>query len=66
MRAQVAAYKALLIENGNTVDDVIIVRLGKNEMSSFEVEHVQRLDDHFAVFQAAKTIYKLQQDLGRK
>lgn len=66
MRHQVAAYRELLLDNGHKVDDVIIVRTGKNESRAFEVEHVENLEDHFSVFIAAKLIYKLQQDLGRK
>ncbi len=65
MRHQVAAYRELLLEDGQQVDEVKIVRLGKKETMAFEVETVEKLEMHFALFVAAKLIYNLQKELGR-
>lgn len=50
MMYQLSAYKNLLIENGNKVERVIILRIGRDENEGFEEKNVGELDIHFRIF----------------
>jgi hypothetical protein len=64
MRHQVAAYRAMLIENGHPVDRVTIVRVGKESTETFATETIDNLDKHFELFLHAKEIYRLQKEIN--
>jgi hypothetical protein len=60
---QVAAYWAMLIENGFAVDGVRLLRVGRTEDEGFS-DHVvasSELDEAWKVFEAALTLYRAKQ-----
>lgn len=56
---QTVAYEALLVENGKTVEDVIILRVGREDSEGFEVVPVTNRELHLKKFLAALEIYNL-------
>jgi hypothetical protein len=60
MRHQVVAYRNLLIENGYTVDDAYILRVGRDESEGFQYEKLGSFDEHFEMFCHCLEIYRLQ------
>lgn len=63
MRHQVSAYRQLLIENGYPVEQVWIVRVGRDELEGFQTERVSNIDKHFELFLHCRAIYELQKRL---
>jgi hypothetical protein len=56
---QLAAYRQLLIEHGYTVDNVRIVRIGRDESEGFEERIFGNLDKAWQVFWHLRQIYDL-------
>jgi hypothetical protein len=56
---QLAAYRQLLIEHGHTVDNVRIVRIGRDESEGFEEQIFGNLDKAWRVFWHLRQIYDL-------
>lgn len=56
---QVSAYRTLLVENGYPVEDVRILRIGREEKEGFDDIHVPNLDLHLKKFLLCLEIYKL-------
>lgn len=65
MFTQVAAYCMLLRENGYQVDDVRILRIGRDESEGFEDVKVPLLDLHWEKFLACLDIYNLNKQLTK-
>ena len=65
MRHQVAAYWQLLLENEYDVEQVIIVRVGRDDKEGFQTEVVGQLAEHLQLFIHALEIYKLQKKLEK-
>jgi hypothetical protein len=65
---QVAAYWAMLIENGFKVDGVRLLRVGRTEDEGFEdhVLDVPRLMDAWTVFEAALELYRAKQKFEKE
>jgi hypothetical protein len=63
MRHQVAAYRQLLLEEGNDVDQVMIIRVGRDDSEGFETEKIGKLDLHFELFKHLLEIYRIQKEL---
>jgi len=62
---QLAAYKNLLEEEGNKVDQCIILRLGRNEEEGFETKTMTDLSKQFAVFLSCLKIYQLNKEINK-
>jgi len=62
---QLAAYKNLLIEDGNEVKQCMILRLGRNEEEGFETKTMTDLSKQFAVFLSCLKIYQLNKDIKK-
>ncbi len=60
MIIQLAAYRQLLIENGNKVKNVRIIRIGRTEDEGFEEKVISALDNHFELFKHCIEVYRLQ------
>lgn len=63
MRHQVSAYRKLLIENGYAVDQVVILRVGRDDTEGFQYEIIKNLEEHFELFLHCYAIYRLQKKL---
>jgi hypothetical protein len=63
---QVAAYKNLLHENGYDVDDVRILRIGRDESEGFDDYSVPKLGLHFQRFVKCRELYEINKELNRK
>jgi len=59
---QLAAYRALLLENGYEVENVRILRIGRDESEGFEerVYTPSQLEPHWEIFEHCRAIYDLQ------
>ncbi len=69
MRHQVAAYKQLLVESGREVEQVAVLRVGKEDVGDLEISYIdqQKLDIHFGIFLSCLNIYQLNKKIrGRK
>ena len=64
-RMQVSAYKQLLVENGHPVEDVRIIRIGRQDNEGFEDSKVSNLDLHFKKFLLCLEIYNLDRELKK-
>jgi len=62
---QLAAYKNLLEEEGNKVDQCIILRLGRNEEEGFETKTMTDLSKQFEVFLSCLKIYQLNKEINK-
>lgn len=62
---QVSAYEQLLIENGYPVEDVRILRIGRDESEGFDDLGVPLRDLHWQKFLRLKDIYYINKKLGR-
>ena len=60
---QLAAYRQLLIEHGHTVDNVRIVRIGRDESEGFEERIFGNLDKAWRVFWHLRQIYDLRKEV---
>ena len=56
---QVAAYQNLLIENGYPVEQIKILRIGRDETEGFEERTVTDARDYFAIFEHLLGVYYL-------
>jgi len=63
---QVAAYKQLLVENNFNVQDVRILRIGRNEDEGFEDRKMINVSKHFFIFQSCLEIYNLRKQIKEK
>ncbi len=64
MHTQVIAYKHLLKENGYVVEEVAILRIGRDEGEGWEEITVGNHDLHWEKFKHLLEIYKLNKTLG--
>jgi len=62
---QVCAYKMLLEEHNYIVDDVKILRIGRDESEGFDEYAVKNIDLHQQLFRKCIEIYKLQKQLRK-
>uniref|UniRef100_A0A6M3KWU2 PD-(D/E)XK nuclease superfamily protein n=1 Tax=viral metagenome TaxID=1070528 RepID=A0A6M3KWU2_9ZZZZ len=62
---QLAAYRQLLFEYAYTIEDIKILRVGKNEDEGFEVRAAGNLDKHWEIFLACQKIYELQKEVRK-
>lgn len=63
---QTSAYKELLIENGFPVDEVKILRVGRDETEGFEERSVRDTRPYFSIFKSLLDIYYIKKELGWK
>lgn len=63
---QVAAYRQLLIENDYAVDELKILRIGRDADEGFEVKPVTNIASNWEVFLHCQAIYELQKQLARE
>lgn len=61
---QLAAYRQLLVEHGHPVENVRIVRIGRDESEGFEERIFGNLDAAWEVFAHLRAIYDLKKQLG--
>lgn len=66
MHTQVSAYSILLSENGNTVEDMKILRIGRDDAEGFEEIQITKGMLHQMRFLAALEIYKINKQLKAK
>lgn len=64
MIIQLSAYKQLLEENGHQVDEVRILRIGRDEKEGFEERKETDLIKYFELFKNCLNIYHLKKELG--
>jgi len=62
---QVCAYAELLKENGHVVEDVRILRIGRDESEGFDDKKVPFLDLHWERFQHCRAIYELNKTINK-
>jgi len=62
---QVAAYSHLLQENGKEVEDVRILRIGRDETEGFEDIKIQAIDLHWRRFKHCLALYEINKRLKR-
>ena len=60
---QLAAYAELLRENGHEVDQVRILRVGRDETEGFEERSVPDTRKYFEIFKNLLNIYYLKREL---
>lgn len=65
MMYQLAAYKNLLLNTGQHVDEAIILRIGRDESEGFEVRHAGDLKNEWLIFESCLKIYHLKQKLEK-
>jgi len=63
MHTQAVAYTKVLKDSGQRVDEIKIVRVGRNEDEGFEVVNVGNWDLHWQRFLACKKIYEINKQL---
>jgi hypothetical protein len=63
MFTQVSAYEALLVENGYPVEDVKILRIGRDETEGFDCLSVPNRVLHFQKFLCCRRIYDINYQL---
>jgi hypothetical protein len=64
MKMQVSAYRYLLLEHGYKVEDVRILRIGRDENEGFEDHRVTNLDTYFEIFKHCYQIYQLKKEVS--
>lgn len=62
---QTAAYKVLLEEAGYQVEDIRILRIGRDESEGFEDAKVPMIDLHWEKFKHCLEIYRINKLLGK-
>ncbi|MFW9991942.1 MAG: PD-(D/E)XK nuclease family protein [Candidatus Odinarchaeota archaeon] len=62
---QLAAYKALLEENGHLIKNARILRIGRDENEGFEERVTKDLGGQWELFKHCLKIYKLQKEMRR-
>ena len=63
---QVAAYRNLLLEHDRKVEDVRILRIGRDEGEGFDDICVPKIDKHWERFLACLSVYELNKELRRR
>jgi len=63
-RLQAAAYWNLVVENGHPVEDVRILRIGREETGGYQECGVSRLEERFAAFLDLLAYYHKMKGLG--
>jgi len=63
MHTQAVAYAKALKDDGCPVDEIKIVRVGRNEEEGFEVVKVGNIDLHWERFKACRKIYEINKAL---
>jgi len=66
MLVQLAAYRHLLKENGYSVDEVRILRIGRDESEGFEERKETDLWTHWEMFKCLRQVYELNKAINRK
>lgn len=66
MILQLAGYDGLLRENGYPINDIRILRIGRNEDEGFEERKLKDLTKHWQVFYNCLKIYELQKEIRRE
>ena len=61
---QLAAYVKLLRENGYAVENVRILRIGRDETEGFEERVVADTGTYFKIFQSLLTVYYAKKEVG--
>lgn len=61
---QLAAYVNLLRENGYAVDNVRILRIGRDETEGFEERVVADTSTYFKIFASLLTVYYAKKEVG--
>lgn len=64
MVIQLAAYKALLEEQGYVVNQTRILRIGRDENEGFEERQFNNLDKALELFHHCREIYRLQKEIN--
>lgn len=62
---QLSSYRQLLIEAGHTIDNVRILRIGREESEGFEERVVKNLDREWQIFLACLKIYNLKKEIKK-
>lgn len=60
---QTSAYKELLIENGYPVEEVKILRVGRDETEGFEERSIKDTRKYFEIFLSLLNVYNLKREL---
>lgn len=60
---QTAAYKELLMEHGHPVEEIKILRIGRDETEGFEERSISDSRKYFEIFQNLLKIYYLKKEL---
>lgn len=60
---QTSAYKELLIEHGHPVEEIKILRIGRDETEGFEERSISDSRKYFEIFQNLLKIYYLKKEL---
>ena len=63
---QTSAYKAILEEHGYPVEEVKILRVGRDETEGFEERTIKDTRKYFEIFKSLLNIYYLKKELGWK
>lgn len=63
---QTSAYRELLIENGYPVEEVKILRVGRDETEGFEERSIKDTRKYFEIFLSLLNVYNLKKELGWK
>jgi len=62
---QVGAYKLLLEQNGYEVEQVYILRIGRNENEGFQEIHLPNLELHQQIFERLLDVYYLEKEIKK-
>lgn len=60
---QTSAYKELLLEHGNPVEEIKILRVGRDETEGFEERSITDSSKYFKIFQSLLDIYYVKREL---
>lgn len=60
---QTSAYKELLLEHGHPVDEIKILRVGRDETEGFEERSITDSSKYFKIFQNLLDIYYIKREL---
>lgn len=60
---QTAGYAELLSEHGHAVEQIKILRIGRDETEGFEERTILNWDKHYKIFDNLNEIYQLKKDL---
>lgn len=63
-KTQLAAYRYLLLENNQIVDDCRILRIGKGKTGGFEDVRVNKIEKRFEKFLILLNLYNINKEIG--